>query len=365
MSKKIFSLKNYLKPIDLEYNEQEQEDFLLFLEKNTFENYPLSKDELIQFLSTEECLSFFKIKKDMSVQNILENLPLELKQNQIKQEKRKRYQAYKMLDYTLSNYTYFDFFSSDAFQIAKNSKYMAQLYKKERVNLEILFLSFFDSQFEISDLLQSFGFEEEFIQKLDLLIKTTKTKEQMQVEQKSFVSNLKKTIQHFWGGLFSQEKKDLIFNQKIKYTYQVHQIFEKSAENALNRFKTPVITPEILFITLMEEKGFVVNKLIKKNIKDETNWYLLRYKLLKRLYSQESNVRGQVKRNQQFFAYLLKIHLSDVSFEKLIEKKLLGNAVALFRNLLIHDLLKFDLFEDFEQEIHASLNVAPKRFYST
>ena len=251
MSKKIFSLKNYLKPIDLEYNEQEQEDFLLFLEKNTFENYPLSKDELIQFLSTEECLSFFKIKKDMSVQNILENLPLELKQNQIKQEKRKRYQAYKMLDYTLSNYTYFDFFSSDAFQIAKNSKYMAQLYKKERVNLEILFLSFFDSQFEISDLLQSFGFEEEFIQKLDLLIKTTKTKEQMQVEQKSFVSNLKKTIQQFWVGLFSQEKKDLIFNQKIKYTYQVHQIFEKSAENALNRFKTPVITPEILFITLM------------------------------------------------------------------------------------------------------------------
>jgi len=93
---------------------------------------------------------------------------------------------------------------------------MAQLYKKERVNLEILFLSFFDSQFEISDLLQSFGFEEEFIQKLDLLIKTTKTKEQMQVEQKSFVSNLKKTIQHFGGGLFSQEKKDLIFNQKIK-----------------------------------------------------------------------------------------------------------------------------------------------------
>jgi len=78
----------------------------------------------------------------------------------------------------------------------------------------------------------------------------------------------------------------------------------------------------------MEEKGFVVNKLIKKNIKDETNWYLLRYKLLKRLYSQESNVRGQVKRNQQFFAYLLKIHLSDASFEKLIEKKLLGNAVA-------------------------------------
>lgn len=383
MSKKIFSLKNYLKPIDLEYNEQEQEDFLRFLEKNTFENYPFSKEELIQFLSTEECLSLInsaiikssneiensgkntlKTKENISVKNILENLPSELKQDQIKDEKRKRNQAYKMLDYTLSNYTYFDFFSADAFQIAKNSKYIAQLYKKEKVTPEILFLCFFDNQFEVSNLLKSFGFEEEFIEKLAILIKTTKTREQIHSEQKSFIYQFKKTISHFFKGLFTNEKKELIFNQKIKYTYQVHQIFEKSSENAQDRFKTPVITPEILLITLMEEKGSIVNKLIKKNINDDTNWYLLRYQLLKRLYSQESNVREQVKRNQQFFAYLLKVHLSDSSFEKLIEKKLLSDAVALFRNLLIHDLLKFDLFDDFEQEIHAALHVAPKRFYS-
>lgn len=381
MAKQKFLLKNYLEPIDLEYSEQEQQNFLLFLEKNAFESYPFTKEELIKFLTTEEFLSLinnYKVndeeenpqnvslqsEENISVKKVLENLPLEMKQAEINFEKRKRYQAYKMLDYTLSNYSYFDFFSADAFQIAKNSKYIAQVYKKDKVNLEILFLSFFDGQFEMADLLKSFGFEEEFLEKLAVQIKMIKTKEEIQGESISLTGRFKKLLRNFLTFFSSEEKNELIFNQKIRYNYQVHQIFEKSAENALNRFKTPVITPEILLITLMEEKGFIINKLIKKNIKDETNWYLLRYKLLKRLYSQESNVRGQVSKNQQFFAYLLKTHLSDINFEKLIEKKLLAKAVFLFRNLLIHDLLKFDLFEDFEQEIHASLAVSPKRSYS-
>ena len=114
----------------------------------------------------------------------------------------------------------------------------------------------------------------------------------------------------------------------------------------------------------MEEKQFRVSNLIKKNITDEINWYLLRYKLLKRLYSQESNIRSQVKKNQQFFAYLLKTQLPDANFEKLIENKVLNKAVSLFRNTLIHDLLKSNLFESFEEEIHASLYLAPKRKYS-
>ena len=373
MQKKLFSLKNYLEPIDLE-DFKEEEDNELF-ENEFSQPYPFTKKSLLQFLESEKFLSSFSEgkqleelqKKDekISIKHILTNISVEKKQEEIKIEKRKRYQAYKMLDFTLSNFTYFDFFSADAFEIAKNSKYIAQLYGKQKVNLEILFLSFFDSEFQLVELLKSFGFDEAFLEKFSLQIKTGKRKETNVSGSLSIFEGLKTQIQNVISQVFPFEEKELAFNQQIRFQYQVHQLFEKSADNALNRFKTPVITPEIVLITLMEDKESLVGRLIKKNILDETDWYLLRYKLIKRLYAQESNVRSQVKKNQQFFAYLLKTQLPEASFNKLIEKKALGKAVSLFRNTLIHDVLKTDFWDSFEAEIHASIAIGPKRFYST
>jgi hypothetical protein len=375
MSKKKFSLKTYLEPIDLEDIEQEEELDSLFPDESVSEAYPFTKEALIKYLGTEEFLASLpdkteikKIEKTdekIALKQIIENLPLEKKQQEIQLEKRRRNQAYKMLDYTLSNNTYFDFFSADAFQIAKNSKYMTQLYGKQKVSLELLFLSFFDLEFQVGSLLQSFGFDETFLEKLMAPLKMSKKKENGLWPPLTLLTTLQKKGKNLLESVFSLGEDETHFNQQIRYSYQVHQIFEKSAENALNRFKTPVITPEILLITLMEEKESLIGKLIKKNITDETNWYLLRYKLLKRLYAQESNVRSQVKRNQHFFAYLLKTQLPDVSFEKLIENKVLGKAVSLFRNVLIHDLLKSNLADSLDAEIHASLMIGPKRYYST
>ena len=373
MSKKIFSLKNYLEPIDFEDLEQEEEQESLFNEFS--QPYPFTKESLIQYLASDAFLSSFTNEKTIdtfqkkdekvSLKKIIENIPSEKRQQEIQLEKRRRYQAYKMLDYTLSNCTYFDFFSGDSFQIAKNSKYIAQLYGKQKVNLEILFLPFFDSQFQVGELLNSFGFDEIFLEKFASQLKMSKSQESNLLFPFSLLDLVKTKIKTTLKTLFLFEEKELTFNQQIRYNYQVHQIFEKSAENALNRFKTPVITPEILLITLMEEKQLMIGNLIKKTIMDETNWYLLRYKLIKRLYSQESNVRSQVKKNQQFFAYLLKTQLPESSFDKLIEKQALGKAVSLFRNTLIQDLLKSDLFESLEEEIHASIAISPKRYYST
>lgn len=374
MSKKIFSLKNYLEPIDLENTEEEEEREILFSENSFSGPYPFTKETLLKYLETEKFLLSFKNQNEnakmqekdgkFSIKQMMENFPLEQKKEEIKFEKRKRYQAYQMLDYSLSNFTYFDFFSADAFQIAKNSKYIAQLYGKQNVSLEILLLPFFDSEYQVGHLLKNFGFNEIFIEKFSNEIKIIKKEENNLLNFFSFFKIFQNKSNKIIEMIFSQQEKEIIFNQQIGYTYQVHQLFEKSAENALNRFKTPVITPEILLITIMEEKQFRVSNLIKKNITDEINWYLLRYKLLKRLYSQESNIRSQVKKNQQFFAYLLKTQLPDANFEKLIENKVLNKAVSLFRNTLIHDLLKSNLFESFEEEIHASLYLAPKRKYS-
>jgi hypothetical protein len=50
-------------------------------------------------------------------------------ERKIELERRRRHQAYTALDYHLSLTTYFDFFSFDTFQIAKDAKYLTQIEK--------------------------------------------------------------------------------------------------------------------------------------------------------------------------------------------------------------------------------------------
>jgi hypothetical protein len=68
-------------------------------------------------------------------------------------------------------------------------------------------------------------------------------------------------------------------------------------------------------------------------------------------------------KNQHYFAYLLKTQLSDNEFEKLLERENLFLGVSTFRNLLISDVLKLNLFDELEKEIKFSLN--KKRKYLT
>lgn len=85
-------------------------------------------------------------------------------------------------------------------------------------------------------------------------------------------------------------------NSLVISSYEVHFLLEKAGENALFRFKTPIITPEILFITLMEEKNTKVGKILNKILKNSLDWYLIRYKLIKRIHNQEMNIRGEIEK---------------------------------------------------------------------
>ena len=112
----------------------------------------------------------------------------------------------------------------------------------------------------------------------------------------------------------------------------------------MTRFKTPVINSDILFITLMEEKTSKAGKLIRKLINNDTNWYLLRYRLIKRLHNQEVLIRSEITKNQHYFAYLMKTRFSEFDFNKLIKSELLLTAVSFFRNSLIKGILKQNIF---------------------
>ena len=297
------------------------------------------------------------IEKDISSDLIISpNFPV-LNSQKILIEKRRRYQTYMALDYFLSAVTYFDFFSLDTFNIVKSAKYLAQICNKN-VTSELLLLPFFKYQSEVSIVLSEFGITETSIEDIVASLQEKRKEtffEKQQINYSKFMNKIK--------GAFVPEILSL--DQKIKYSHEVNQIFEKAAENALQRFKTPVITPEILFITIVEEKNNKASKILKKFIKTETEWYLFRYKLIKRIHNQESNIRGEIVKNQHFFAYLLKTQLSEIEFNKLIETENLSEGVSFFRNTLVSKVLETNIFDELSNEISTSIKTNNKRSYSS
>jgi hypothetical protein len=262
-------------------------------------------------------------------------------------EKRRRHQAYITTDYLLGFLTYFDFFSRDTFQIIKNSIFFSKLFEKNIINSELILFSSLDEKFEMSNLLKEYNLIQSSL--LDSLVG-------------SVSKSLGENLANAWKSNFNEavliEEKDIIYSQEI------NQIFEKTIDNSLTRFKTPVVTPELLLITLMEEKTSKAGKLIRKLINNDTNWYLLRYRLIKRLHNQEVLIRSEITKNQHYFAYLMKTRFSEFDFNKLIKSELLLTAVSFFRNSLIKGILKQNIFELLKDEIFSSIKFINKRKYS-
>lgn len=279
------------------------------------------------------------------------------REDKIKKEKRKRTQAYAALDYLTSMTTYFDFFSEDAFDLAIMAKKLSQIAEKKNITSEYLLLSFFYLNIEITNVLEEFGITEEIIKQSIFPIKNRK-KENLLFLQFPNLKTLVNDIRFY----FAEDKKK--FNYKLPYSYEVNLLFEKCAENALVRFKTPVITSEILLITLMESKNTKVAKIFKRCLENETNWYVFRYRLMKRLHAEESAIREDVIKNQQYFAYLLKTQLHDNEFKALMNTNLQAG-VTLFRNTLIVNLLKVDLYEKMYVDIRKSIKLKKQRNYSS
>jgi hypothetical protein len=326
----------------------------------------------------------------------LNNNPLEFQKNldeKIAYEKRKRYQTYTLIDYMLSMLTYFDFFSSDTFAIAKKSKYLAQICYKTEISSEFILLPFFHSYSELYMILEDYGLEKEelseFISNLQDSINISKNlaiqrflpffpmelltdfedlltfiKEKL-AQNNELINQLLLSTKTFQKKIknLKRAKKNL-FNQKLPFSYEVNSLFEKASENAMNRFKTPIVSLEILFITLMEAKNSKAGKAIKNFLGDDIEWYLLRYKLLKHLHHQESTLRSEVAKNYHFFAYLLKRELSDYEFDILLERNILSEVVLFFRNQLVASFLQINLFDVIEKEVHESIFTTSERKYS-
>ena len=263
----------------------------------------------------------------------------------IEAEQRRRNYTYQNLDYFLSLVTYFDFFSLDCFKIFKIAKNLSKNCNQGVITGEILLVCLIFSNTQLSNLLIEYGITKETILKHINIFPKKNNFSQFSIFDK-----------------FQKSNRSLI--NEHKFSHEINLLIEKTSQNALEKFKSPVITSEILLLTLIEQKNNKLVKILKKIVNNDLNWQLLRYKIVKRIHKEESLIRDEITKNQYYFAYLLKTQLTDIEFDRLITNELLPTGVSLFRNTLISKLLQINLSEILLKDTHRSIILNNKRIYS-
>jgi hypothetical protein len=279
------------------------------------------------------------------------------REEQIALEKRRRNQVYKALDYILSAVSYFDFFSLDAFNILRYTKYYSQLVNKKNVTSELLLLPFLGPKSPMLPLMHKFDLTTprvgSFIIKYNA-IKPPSFFETLVLKLKFFIHKLRNSY-------FMEE---FSLKPKVRFSKELNNILLQAADNALNRFKGPIITSEILFITMMEGRSTRVGKIITHFLPEKLDWLMLRFYLLKDLHAQVVGVRNDVPKSHQYFAFLLQSQLPEAEFKRLLNEKLFAERVSIFRNKLVREVLDFDLNQLIEEDIYKSIRILNKRKYT-
>ena len=115
-----------------------------------------------------------------------------------------------------------------------------------------------------------------------------------------------------------------------------------------------------VFFSLVYQ-GIYIGDILSEN----NDWYLLRYKLIKRIYFEEICIKEDIVQNQRYFAYLLKTRLTAANLEKLIRTGTYPLAVSHFREKLVQKALKQDLLLEIKKDIYRSASLTGTRKYSS
>ena len=332
----------------------------MFVKNNNLKNFTKKISDLIPSKFQNFLPTFLRKKeKKRYVPKVFTNYidPTKTREEKIEEEKRRRHQGYTNLEYLLNLTTYFDFFSADSFKISQNAKHFSQIANRKTVTTDFVLFSFFSIESNVSEILKSNPITKEIIGK-HLTFEYLESSQERRFPVFSFAQNFFRNLRSFVAAPVEEKFPD----ETIEYSMEVNLLFEKSAENAMKRFKTPVISTEILFITMMEETDSKAGTIIQSFLTDDTDWYLLRYKMMKRLYKQESYIRSEINKNQHYFAYLLKTQLTDFELQQLMNTNQLSIAVSIFRNELISEAVKVDIHKLIREDVVRSLK---KKRYST
>lgn len=283
-------------------------------------------------------------------------------EEKIEFEKRRRESFYTALDFYSNSYSIYDYFTVDALKIIEEAYVLTSFLKRKRIKTDCLFLAFCSHEGTVSAILKKYGITKKEIEKI---LSLSVSVESTTIKENFFQRIQKKGL----GSLFNPSMPVFKEKEKIEFSKELERLLLLASENAIFEYKTPIISTEILFLTLIDEK-------IRKNLnqifsffkeEDEFIWFSIRYELLVCLYHDEIAIRTQIPSNEYQYAYFFKANCSELFFKKMLVSQRLSAVMeqfreelfALFLPLNFYDLLK----EDIQRTIRMNCAKTTRRYY--
>lgn len=149
-------------------------------------------------------------------------------------------------------------------------------------------------------------------------------------------------------------------NEKIDFAPELEKIFETLLKST-SKFKTPIMTTEMLLLAIMENPTSNAGKILCHLIPSKTNWLMLRFRLLKRIREEQIAI-GALK-EMRYFGILLQREINDYQLHRLIEVGCLDIATQIFREETIGFVMDSDIQrreEDILLEVALDLDLETK-----
>lgn len=298
------------------------------------------------------------------------HIPVKVKNLSPKEiEIRRRNEFYAYLDVLLSQTTFFDFFTKDSLKILYIAKKLAIYFLQKKIDEDLFLLAFFFYDSKMVSLLKQKGITEKLV-----LSHYMKKKN---IKGFSTRTIIVRQISHFLNFIFYPIRmiKNFVLNKigfrpqirkvKMRTSYSLLRFFEKTAELALERYKTPAISEQILFLSLLEgEHGKFIREKLEAQSKD--TWLIIRFKILKSIYDDEFPIKNIFKPNKYRYAYLVRKLLSRKQYEVVLDFKALEALTDLFRTEIIKHFLgnEPDYLKRIEKDMIISMGLRRNRKYS-
>jgi hypothetical protein len=270
-------------------------------------------------------------------------------QNPYFKEKRKRLQIHESLNYYLSKYSTYDFFTPDVVDLLHKSEALAIFFNTEFVTSDMVLHMFFDLKNP----------------KLEKLFKEMNIKEKKSEEylikkwRNSLTSTIKrknpflKKISQFFSLIFrSYLIKKKIITKKILYSEELNKVIENTIKKARLIYKTPVISAELFLLALLEQKESYSRQLFVNLIPSLKYLLQFRYKVLRHMQRIEKRMFRLLPKGLIFFDYLFKTHLTSAQFYHLTAFPIFHYyAVLTYRNKIIKKILFYKYPQILKSEI--------------
>ena len=282
-------------------------------------------------------------------------------------EKRKQIQIYTLFTFLSSSLSYFDFSS---FELMENFQEFTILKPKNTIS-------------SFNDILLGICL---FTQKNNYFI--NKSLKNFLIDSSKLAYKKKGVLSLFEKIYFTKNYKEC---KKI-LANEIKDFYEEAVKKSLVKYKTPVITSEIFFLTSISQNPIFFKNFLKFFIKNQKQWFLLKYKLVRHIYFENYFLNNSINKNLLNYTYLLdkysfikktkkigKNQIESNFFEQIFKimkkffrskKKLTiikkdNESILKLRSLLFSSLLKSNFQKILEDDILLNVKDFSKRKYKS